>query len=80
MVAQSHALSRLRQLIFVLGSVLLAFSTYGFVVMEVYLFTDVTETRLTFLDRTKGYRSDVFKSCIALRDMFLLRRLPWRKA
>ena len=40
--------------------------------MEVYIFTDVTENRLKFLDRTKGYRSDMFKSCISLRNMFLL--------
>jgi hypothetical protein len=35
-------------------------------------FAQVTETRLKFLDRTKGYRSDVFKSCINLRNMFLV--------
>jgi hypothetical protein len=72
MSTQAHALQRLKKLIFSLGSVLLLFSTAGFVIMEAYIFTDVTENRLRFLDRTKGYRSDVFKSCISLRNMFLL--------
>ncbi len=72
MSTQAYALHRLKKLIFSLGSVLLLFSTAGFVVMEAYIFTDVTENRLRFLDRTKGYRSDVFKSCISLRNMFLL--------
>ena len=72
MSTQARALGRLKKLIFSLGSILLVFSTCGFVVMEVYIFTDVTESRLHFLDRTKGYRSDVFKSCLCLRDIFLV--------
>ena len=72
MSTQAHALHQLKRLIFSLGSVLLLFSTVGFVIMETYIFTNVTESRLRFLDRTKGYRSDVFKSCISLRNMFLL--------
>jgi hypothetical protein len=72
MADQALALQRLRKLIFSLGSFLLIFSLIGFVVLEVYIFTDVTETRLKFLDRTRGYRSDMFRSCICLRNMFLI--------
>ncbi len=41
MDTQAQALMRLKRLIFALGSSLLVFSLCGFVVMEVYLFSEV---------------------------------------
>ncbi len=55
MAPQSRALGRLKVLILGLTAFLLVFSVSGFVLLDVYLLSNVSETRLHFLDRTLSY-------------------------
>lgn len=66
-----HSLLRLRSLVLGLGFLLFAFSLLGFIMTEVFLYKSVAELRLGILQRTTGYRSNVIKSCITLRGLFL---------
>ena len=73
MESQSKALARLRQLILGLTAFLLIFSVSGFILLDVYLLSSVSETRLKFLDRTLSYFQSSIKACISLRSMHLAR-------
>jgi hypothetical protein len=75
MESQSKALARLRLLILGLTAFLLIFSVSGFILLDVYLLSSVSETRLKFLDRTLSYLISSIKACITLRSMHLSRNL-----
>jgi hypothetical protein len=75
MESQSKALARLRLLILGLTAFLLVFSASGFILLDVYLLSSVSETRLKFLDRTLSYFQSSIKACISLRSMHLSRNL-----
>ena len=67
MAVQSKDLRRLNILVLGLGFLLLAVSASGFIVLDVYLLSNVSPTRLSFLDRTMSYLQTAIKACIALR-------------
>ncbi len=75
MESQSKSLARLKVLILGLTAFLLVFSVSGFVLLDVYLLSSVSETRLKFLDRTLSYFQSSIKACISLRSMHLARNL-----
>ena len=69
MGSEVKSLLRLRSLVLGLGFLLFVFSLLGFLIMEVYLYQNVTQIRLDMLLRTKGYRQNLVKSCITLRSL-----------
>uniref|UniRef100_A0A7S0MNW7 Uncharacterized protein n=1 Tax=Cryptomonas curvata TaxID=233186 RepID=A0A7S0MNW7_9CRYP len=69
MGSEVKSLLRLRSLVLGLGFLLFVFSLLGFLIMEVYLYQNVTQIRLDMLQRTKGYRQNLVKSCITLRSL-----------
>ncbi len=71
MGSEVQSLLHLRFLVLGLGFLLFFFSLLGFLVMEIYLYPNVTQVRLDMLQRTKGYRQNLVKSCIALRSIQL---------
>jgi hypothetical protein len=71
METQSKALIRLRLLVLGLTGFLLIFSLSAFVLLDVYLLSSVSETRLRYLDRTQGYFTNSVKTCMTLRHMHL---------
>ncbi len=75
MESQSKSLARLKVLILGLTAFLLVFSVSGFVLLDVYLLSSVSETRLKFLDRTLSYFQSSIKACISLRSMHLERNM-----
>ena len=75
MAGQARALGRLRLLILGLTAFLLVFSVSGFVLLDVYLLSSVSETRLHFLDRTLSYFQSSVRACMTLRGMHLARNL-----
>ncbi len=75
MESQSTALARLKVLILGLTAFLLVFSLSGFVLLDVYLLSSVSETRLKFLDRTLSYFQSSIKACISLRSMHIARNM-----
>jgi hypothetical protein len=80
MAVQSKDLRRLNILVLGLGFLLLAVSASGFIVLDVYLLSNVSPTRLSFLDRTMSYLQTAIKACIALRDLHLMAHnttKPW---
>ena len=62
MAWQARALGRLRRLILGLTAFLLVFSVSGVVLLDVYLLSSVSETRLHFLDRTLSYFQNSIKA------------------
>jgi hypothetical protein len=75
MESQSKALARMRLLILGLTAFLLIFSVSGFILLDVYLLSNLSETRLRFLDRTLSYFQSSIKACMTLRSMHLSRNL-----
>ena len=71
MGSEVKSLLHLRSLVLGLGFLLFVFSLLGFLLMEIYIFQNVTQNRLNMLLRTKGYRQNLVKSCITLRNMQL---------
>jgi hypothetical protein len=75
MQSQAKSLARLKVLILGLTAFLLVFSMSGFVLLDVYLLSSVSETRLKFLDRTLSYFQSSIKACISLRSLHLDRNM-----
>ncbi len=72
MANQAKDLKRLNALVLGLGFLLLAVSASGYVVLDIYLLSDVAPTRLAFLDRTMNYLQTGIKASMALRDLHLM--------
>jgi hypothetical protein len=68
---QAIALARLRILVLALTAFLVAFSVCGFVLLDTYLLSIVSETRLSSIDRTKSYLQGTIRACLSLRTMQL---------
>jgi hypothetical protein len=71
MQPQSKALTRLKVLILALTAFLLAFSISGFVLLDVYLLSSVSETRLGSIDRTRSYLQPFVRTVMMLRNLHL---------
>ena len=72
MAVQAKDLRRLNVLVLGLGLLLLAVSTSGYIVLDIYLLTNVSPMRLSFLDRTMNYLQTAIKACMSLRDLHLM--------
>jgi hypothetical protein len=71
MQSQFSALTRLKVLILALTAFLLVFSVSGFVLLDVYLLSSVSEARLGSIDRTRNYFQPFFRAVMALRNLHL---------
>ncbi len=76
MHAEKKSLLRLRSLILGLGIILFAFSLIGFLAMDMYLYSTFAKERLDILTRTKGYRQNLIKACLAIRKMYSVANSP----
>ncbi len=72
LAAQRRALQRLKVMVLGLGFFLLVFSLSGFVILDVYLLSNISEVRMDFLDRTMSYLQTGINACIYLRNLQLL--------
>ncbi len=72
LAAQRQALQRLKVMVLGLGFFLLVFSLSGFVILDVYLLSNISEVRMDFLDRTMSYLQTGINACIYLRNLQLL--------
>jgi hypothetical protein len=72
MLKEIGSLRRLRSLIFSLGIVLFGFSLIGFLAMDIYLYSVVAKERLDILQRTKGFRINVIRACMSIRNMYAM--------
>ncbi len=73
MASQSSRLTRLKLLIFVLTASLLVFTVSGFVLLDVYLLSSVSSSRLDSINRTRSYLKPSITACIMLRSMHIAR-------
>jgi hypothetical protein len=64
------SLHRLRSLIFSLGIFLFVFSLIGFLAMDIYFYSIVAKERLGILQRTKGFRLNLIRACMSIRNMY----------
>ena len=71
MHTQGKALARLRLLVLGLTTFLLIFSVSGFVLLDTYLLSTLSQSRLDSIDRTKSYLQGTIKACMSLRTMQL---------
>jgi hypothetical protein len=72
MANQAKDLQRLNALVLGLGLLLLAVSASGYVVLNIYLLSNIAPTRLAFLGRTMNYLQTGIKANMALRDFHLM--------
>jgi hypothetical protein len=68
---QVKSLIRLKSLILYLGILLLSFSLVGFLTMEIFVYKSLAQCRLSFLQRTNGYRKNSINTCISIRNMHI---------
>jgi hypothetical protein len=73
MATQSARLIRLQLLIVMLTTFLLAFTVSGFVLLDVYLLSSVSASRLDSINRTRSYLQPSVTACIMLRNMHMAR-------
>jgi hypothetical protein len=73
MQSQSQALMRLKVLVLALTAFLLIFSVCGFVLLDVYLLSSVSETRLGSIDRARSYLPPFVRTAMMLRNLHLAR-------
>jgi hypothetical protein len=72
MADQIRELNRLKRMVLGLGSFILVFSSCGFVIIDVYLLSNLSEGRMNFLTRTMSYLQTSLGAMITLRNMELL--------
>ena len=72
MAAQIRELNRLKRMVLCLGCFILVFSSCGFVIIDVYLLSNLSEGRMNFLTRTMSYLQTSLGAMITLRNMELI--------
>ena len=76
LAAQSNELVRLKKMVVGLGCLIIVFSSCGFVVFDVYLLSNISESRMHFLDRTLSYLLTSLGAMLMLRNMQLNSNFP----
>jgi hypothetical protein len=71
MDVQYKALTRLKVLILALTAFLLIFSVSGFVMLDVYLLSTVSDSRMDSIDRTRSYLQPFVRTLMMLRSLHL---------
>jgi hypothetical protein len=71
MDVQYKALTRLKVLILALTTFLLVFSVCGFVMLDVYLLSTVSDSRMDSIDRTRSYLQPFARTLMRLRSLHL---------